>query len=225
MHTALVVLGAYIVDVQLDAHVLRPLVQRHTIQMNPLLITMVVLRGAGVAGLPGTLLALPTAAALQVVLEDVRARLAGAPEHSQVRGASTPPPERSAMPIPDSDTGSSPGSRVAAGLWGGPFVMGLLLALLGVVALGAVVLTSLLSIIFYGAVLVVAGAFELVHAFRIRGTGPFWMFLLGGVLFIVVGLMLLARPDVGLLAATLLLAGYFFASGLFRGITSLADRL
>jgi uncharacterized membrane protein HdeD (DUF308 family) len=123
---------------------------------------------------------------------------------------------------------TTPASRTTASLWGGPFVMGLLLVLLGVVALGAVVLTSFFSVIFYGSMLVVAGVFELIHAFRIRkqGTkgGPFVMFLLGGILSIGVGLMLLARPGAGLLALTLLLAGYFFASGLFRGITALSDR-
>ncbi|EPX57203.1 hypothetical protein D187_006957 [Cystobacter fuscus DSM 2262] len=111
-----------------------------------------------------------------------------------------------------------------SGLWGGPFVMGLLITLLGIVALGAVVVTSVASVIFFGSMLVVAGVFEIVHAFRVRKTGPFLMFLLGGVLSIVVGAMLLSRPGSGLVAMTLLLAGYFFASGLFRGITSLVDR-
>jgi uncharacterized membrane protein HdeD (DUF308 family) len=114
--------------------------------------------------------------------------------------------------------------RNMAGLWGGPFVMGLLLALLGIVSLGAVVITSVASVIFFGSMLVVAGVFELIHAFRVRKTGPFLMFLLGGVLSIVVGAMVLAKPGAGLVAMTLLLAGYFFASGLFRGITSLVDR-
>ncbi|OJH37579.1 HdeD family acid-resistance protein [Cystobacter ferrugineus] len=126
-------------------------------------------------------------------------------------------------------TGSSIDSRTTpqrntSGLWGGPFVMGLLLSLLGVVALGAVVATSVASVIFFGSMLVVAGIFEIIHAFRVRKTGPFLMFLLGGILSIVVGAMVLARPGAGLMAMTLLLAGYFFASGLFRGITSLVDR-
>ncbi|MFE8604492.1 HdeD family acid-resistance protein [Archangium violaceum] len=128
------------------------------------------------------------------------------------------------MPITDSNLTPTQNPRGTAGLWGGPFVVGLLLTLLGVVALGAVVLTSLFSVIFYGAMLAVAGAFEIGHAFRIRKTGPFWMFLLGGVLSLVVGAMLMARPGIGLVALTLLMAGYFFASGLFRGITSLSDR-
>lgn len=129
------------------------------------------------------------------------------------------------MAIPDSPRDSTPpGPPITSSLWGGPFVMGLLLALLGVVALGAVVLTSFFSVIFYGSMMVMAGGFELVHAFRIRKTGPFVMFLLGGILSIGVGVMLLARPGAGMLALTLLLAGYFFASGLFRGITSVVDR-
>ncbi|WNG43158.1 HdeD family acid-resistance protein [Archangium minus] len=102
--------------------------------------------------------------------------------------------------------------------------MGLLITLLGVVALGAVVLTSFVSVIFYGSMLVVGGVFEMVHAFRIRRTGPFLMFLLGGILSVVVGALVLMRPGAGLVALTLLLAGYFFASGLFRCITSASDR-
>ncbi|WP_239470192.1 HdeD family acid-resistance protein [Archangium violaceum] len=125
---------------------------------------------------------------------------------------------------PGSDINDTRGSRTLASMWGGPFVMGLLIALLGIVALGAVVLTSFLSVIFYGAMLVAAGIFEVVHAFRVRKTGPFLLFLLGGILSLVVGALVLARPGAGLVALTLLMAGYFFASGLFRSITSLADR-
>jgi putative heme transporter len=90
VHAALVVLGVYLVYAQLDAHVLRPLVQRHTTQMNPLLITVVVLLGAGVAGLLGTLLALPIAAAVQVVLRDVRARREAHWRGGSIRGTPGP---------------------------------------------------------------------------------------------------------------------------------------
>lgn len=128
------------------------------------------------------------------------------------------------MAITVSRTESNPSSRTTASMWGGPFIVGLLLALLGIVALGAVALTSVASVIFSGTMLVVAGILEFVHAFRIRKTGPFWTYLLGGLFSFVVGAMLVARPGVGLVTVTLLLAGYFFASGLFRGITSVADR-
>jgi uncharacterized membrane protein HdeD (DUF308 family) len=130
------------------------------------------------------------------------------------------------MPVTDSQVDAIPNtSRTASRLWGGPFVVGLLITLLGVTSLMYVGFTSVISVLFYGSMMVVAGLFELVHAFRVRrDAGPFLMFLLGGILSIVVGALVLARPVGGLVALTLLLAGYFFASGLFRGISSVMDR-
>ncbi|WP_223637607.1 AI-2E family transporter [Corallococcus sp. EGB] len=57
---------------QLEAHLLGPLVQRRAIRMNPLLISMVALAGGAVAGLLGVILAVPTAAAAQVLLTEVQ---------------------------------------------------------------------------------------------------------------------------------------------------------
>ena len=119
---------------------------------------------------------------------------------------------------------SSRGSRSTSALWGGPFVMGLLLTLLGVLALGAVVWTSFVSVLFYGAALAVAGILEIVHGFRVRGSGPYLHFVLGGILSLLVGGLVLAQPGVGMVALTLMFAAYFLASGFFRGITSVMDR-
>jgi uncharacterized membrane protein HdeD (DUF308 family) len=115
-------------------------------------------------------------------------------------------------------------SRMGSSVWGGPFVVGLLITLLGCLALASIGITSLISVIFYGSLLTVMGIAEIVHAFRVRKTGPFLLFLLGGVLSTIVGVLVLAWPAAGLAAMTLLLAGYFFATGLFRAITSLMDR-
>ena len=115
--------------------------------------------------------------------------------------------------------------RISSSLWGGPFLLGLLLTVLGVVALGTSFVTSLVTAIFFGAMLAVAGVMEIVSAFRVRKSGgPFVLYLLGGVLSTVVGLFILVYPKAGLAALTLMLAGYFFASGLFHAITSLVDR-
>jgi uncharacterized membrane protein HdeD (DUF308 family) len=123
-----------------------------------------------------------------------------------------------------SGTSSPSSSRMGSSIWGGPFVVGLLITLLGCLALASIAVTSLLSVIFYGSLLTVMGIAEIVHAFRVRKTGPFLLFLLGGVLSIVVGVLVLAWPAAGMAAMTLLLAGYFFATGLFRSITSIMDR-
>lgn len=114
--------------------------------------------------------------------------------------------------------------RAVSGVWGGPFVLGLLVTILGLVALVSSTATSVVSAVFLGAILAVSGIFEIVSAFRYRKAGRFLGLLLGGILTTVVGFLILTRPLVGLAAMTLLLAGFFLASGLFHGITALVDR-
>ncbi len=116
-------------------------------------------------------------------------------------------------------------SRVATSRsWGGPFVLGLFVFLLGVLCLIAAGFTALASVLLFGGLLVVAGVVEIIHAFRRRGTGQFLLYLLGGVLSLVVGALFLFRPLEGIAALALLLAAYFFATGIFRAVTSVVDR-
>ncbi|MCI0569401.1 MAG: DUF308 domain-containing protein [Myxococcaceae bacterium] len=114
--------------------------------------------------------------------------------------------------------------RATAAAWGAPFFLGLLLVALGVFAFIAAGLTSLASILFFGVLLFAGGVLEVIHAFRVRKEGRFLLYFLGGVLSLVVGALFFLRPLESLASVTLLLAAYFFASGLFRGITSVMDR-
>jgi uncharacterized membrane protein HdeD (DUF308 family) len=89
----------------------------------------------------------------------------------------------------------------------------------------ASVLTSYVSIIYIGVLLIVAGILEMVAAFRVRRVGgPTVMMLLAGLLAVVVGALFLYRPEGGIASLTLLITCYLFASGLFRGVTSIVDR-
>ncbi|WP_164020144.1 HdeD family acid-resistance protein [Pyxidicoccus trucidator] len=132
------------------------------------------------------------------------------------------------MPISiESNQETRPGNspRVTSTVWGGLFIIGLLMTVLGIVALGTAFLTSLVTAIFFGALLAIAGIAEIVSAVRVRKSGgPFWLYLLSGILSTVVGMFVLVYPRAGLAALTLMLAGYFFASGLFHAITSVMDR-
>jgi predicted PurR-regulated permease PerM len=58
----------FVVYQQAENHILQPLVQRRTIQMNPLLIVITMLLGTSLAGLVGAILALPVAGAIQVLI-------------------------------------------------------------------------------------------------------------------------------------------------------------
>ncbi len=71
---ALIVTLVYVAYQPIENHVLQPLIQKRTIRMNPLLIAIVMLIGTSLVGLLGTVLALPVAGAVQVVLQDLLRR-------------------------------------------------------------------------------------------------------------------------------------------------------
>ncbi|HLT29318.1 MAG TPA: AI-2E family transporter [Myxococcaceae bacterium] len=66
---AVIVLVFFLIYQQLEGQLLQPLVQRQTLQMNPLLISLVLLLGGAMGGLIGVVLALPAVAAAQALLE------------------------------------------------------------------------------------------------------------------------------------------------------------
>jgi predicted PurR-regulated permease PerM len=67
--TSGIIMGiVFVVYQQAENHILQPLVQRRTIQMNPLLIVITMLLGTSLAGLVGAILALPVAGAIQVLI-------------------------------------------------------------------------------------------------------------------------------------------------------------
>ena len=66
-----VVLVFFVVYQQLENHLLQPVVLSRTVRINPLVVLVSILVGAELAGILGTLLAIPVAGMLQVVLRDV----------------------------------------------------------------------------------------------------------------------------------------------------------
>ncbi len=115
-------------------------------------------------------------------------------------------------------------SRSAAAAWGWPLVMSLAVMALGVFAIVAAGIASLATVLTFGLLLIAGGVAEVIFSLRNRRRGATVLPFLNGLLSVVIGFFFLRRPIFGLSAATLLLAAYFFASGLFRGLTSLMDR-
>jgi predicted PurR-regulated permease PerM len=70
----LIALALFLLYQQIESHVVQPLVQRRTLRMNALLVVIVLVGGVMVMGVLGAILALPIAAALQVLLQRVRER-------------------------------------------------------------------------------------------------------------------------------------------------------
>lgn len=116
------------------------------------------------------------------------------------------------------------GGRAQSTLWGVPFVAGVFTVLVGIFALIAAGVAGLASAYVFGIVLVAGGIAEMVFGIQHRRAVGLAVPILSGILSIIAGMLLLAHPIAGMAAIALVLALYFLASGLFRGISSVVDR-
>ena len=103
-------------------------------------------------------------------------------------------------------------------------VLGVILVILGFIAVGRSIAVTLASMYFFGWLLVIGGVVEAVQVFWQRQWGGFFFHLLGGVLYVVVGFMVLNNPEAGAVALTLLIALFFLIAGAFRIIVALTMR-
>jgi uncharacterized membrane protein HdeD (DUF308 family) len=91
--------------------------------------------------------------------------------------------------------------------------LGILLLVLGVIAICFPLASSLAAAIWVGWLLLIGGAVLLVHAVRGRQESGFWFKLLWAIVYLVAGLLLLASPVSGVLTLTLILAVLWVVEG------------
>jgi uncharacterized membrane protein HdeD (DUF308 family) len=108
--------------------------------------------------------------------------------------------------------------------WGWFVALGIVLIAAGVFALGDVVAVTLVSVIFIGAMLLVGGVFQIVHAFMTRTWSAFLFQLLGGALYVVGGLLIMDEPEHGSVLITLLLLMALIVGGVLRVTIALRHR-
>jgi len=95
-------------------------------------------------------------------------------------------------------------------------LLGIVLILAGLFVLGNVTLATLVSTLFIAATAIVAGAFEIFHAFWTKGWGGFLWQILPGVLYVAFGVVLLNQPVTGALILTYVLGLVLVMSGFIR---------
>ena len=100
--------------------------------------------------------------------------------------------------------------------WGWFLAFGIALMLLGVVAVARSVTATIVSMVFFGWLLVFASGIEIAQAIMVGHWVGFFHHLLAAVLFGVIGLILITRPLLSAEVVTVLMAAYFLISGLFR---------
>jgi uncharacterized membrane protein HdeD (DUF308 family) len=98
--------------------------------------------------------------------------------------------------------------------------MGLLTAALGVFLILYPAVTATLTTIVLGWVLILTSIAQLVFAFDSKGAGQFFLRVLSGLLYAVVGIVLVASPAKGVAALTGVLGVLFIAQGVIQAIVA-----
>lgn len=94
--------------------------------------------------------------------------------------------------------------------------VGVMLVVLGLVAIAAAFATTLATVLFFGGLLLIAGIVQIVDALAIRQAGGAALRFGSGALYTLVGALLLFDPVAGAIGITLLLAAFFVIAGLAR---------
>ncbi len=110
------------------------------------------------------------------------------------------------------------------GKWGWFVALGVLSILAGLFALTDVVAFTLVSTIFIGAMLLVSGIFQIIHAFATKTWGQFALTVLLGLLYVAGGLLIMDEPVQGSFVITLMLLIALVVSGIVRIVIALRHR-
>ncbi|MGH6916201.1 MAG: HdeD family acid-resistance protein [Geminicoccaceae bacterium] len=100
--------------------------------------------------------------------------------------------------------------------WGWLLGLGILLSVLGLLLIAAPALGTLAIDLLVGWFLIIGGAAQLFHAFMEKAWRGFLLELLSGVLYLVVGLLLVFYPLAGAQALTIFLAAFLTVEGIVR---------
>ncbi|MFP4164871.1 MAG: HdeD family acid-resistance protein [Chitinispirillaceae bacterium] len=99
-------------------------------------------------------------------------------------------------------------------------VLGIAMITLGLVTITMASITTLFTIFLLGIILTVRGGIDTVFSLVIYRQKRFWHQLSGGILSLVIGVIILLRPEVTAAVITFLIATFLIAGGLFRTIAA-----
>lgn len=94
--------------------------------------------------------------------------------------------------------------------------LGIIYVVAGLIALGSVLMATVVTVFVVGVMMLIAGVAEVISAFQIKTWGKFLFWLLLGVLYIVAGFVTFENPLLAAALLTLLLAFSLIASGIMR---------
>jgi uncharacterized membrane protein HdeD (DUF308 family) len=101
---------------------------------------------------------------------------------------------------------------------------GIVLAILGVLAIFVPVVASLAATIFFGWLLLLSGIVGMITTFRAQHAPGFWWSLLSAMLGIAAGVYLIAWPTMGVFSLTAVLIAFLFIEGFLSILYALEHR-
>jgi len=117
-----------------------------------------------------------------------------------------------------------PGLEMLRRNWGWFLVLGIILILIGMVAISASFIATLATVVVLGCLALFGAGAQLVAAVLSRRWNGFFLHLLIGLLYLVIGFLIIQHPVGAAAGLTLLLAVSFMVGGLFRIIFALTER-
>ena len=133
--------------------------------------------------------------------------------------------------LPLSDEATEPSHLPLAAIeelhrhWALFLALGIGLVVLGMVAMLTAGLFTIVAVVFFGWLLIIAGAGVTIHAFWAKRWSDFFLQLLSGLLYLAAGWMLATHPELSAIALTLVIAISFVVQGAFRIGAALSTRI
>jgi|DewCreStandDraft_4_1066084.scaffolds.fasta_scaffold211763_1 uncharacterized membrane protein HdeD (DUF308 family) len=117
-----------------------------------------------------------------------------------------------------------PGVDVVRRIWGWFLALGIVQLILGMVLLGHLGLATEASVLFFGFLLLISGGVQTAQAALARRWSGFVLHIASGLLDVLIGVLIIARPAVGAIALTLLMAVLFLVGGAMRVVMAIMIR-
>jgi len=95
-------------------------------------------------------------------------------------------------------------------------VLGVILLAAGVFATANLFMATFVSVLLVGAMMIVGGIVEIIHAFGVRTWGGFALWLLTGILYTLAGVLTFYNPLLATAVITLMIAASLVAAGVVR---------
>jgi uncharacterized membrane protein HdeD (DUF308 family) len=100
--------------------------------------------------------------------------------------------------------------------WGWIVALGVIYVIAGFIALGSVLLATVVSVFLVGIMMLIAGIAEIINAFQVKTWGKFLFWLLLGALYVIAGFVTFQNPLLAAALLTLILGISLVVSGFMR---------